>query len=95
MDRDRPPANAENSAAITSAQTALGWALRDLRRAQGLTQKELAERAGADDTYLSQVEHGRRDIRWSTITRLLQALDLSLDDLVQQVRKQLAERRRL
>jgi DNA-binding XRE family transcriptional regulator len=48
---------------IEAAQGALG---RALRTRAGLTQKELGARAGADDTYLSQVETGHRDLRWST-----------------------------
>lgn len=66
---------------IAVAQAALGRALRELRRRAGLTQKELAVRSQADDTYISQVEGGRRDIRWSTIMRLLAALDVTVVDL--------------
>ena len=66
------------ASAIHASQLALGRALRQLRQQAGLTQRELADRAGADDTYISQVETGRRDIRWSTITRLLNALDASI-----------------
>jgi predicted transcriptional regulator len=40
------------------------------------------------DTYLSQIETGQRDIRWSTITRLLHALDATLADLAVQVELQ-------
>jgi transcriptional regulator with XRE-family HTH domain len=73
---------------IEAAQRALGRALRELRRRAGLTQKELGLRAGADDTYLSQVETGQRDIRWSTVTRLLHALDATLADLAAEVERQ-------
>jgi transcriptional regulator with XRE-family HTH domain len=67
---------------------ALGRALRELRIRAGLTQKEPGARAGANDTYLSQIETGQRDIRWSTITRLLHALDATLADLAVQVELQ-------
>jgi transcriptional regulator with XRE-family HTH domain len=60
---------------------ALGAALRELRRRAGLTQKQFAALAGADATYLSQLENGRRDTRWTTVMRLLRALDVSLADL--------------
>jgi transcriptional regulator with XRE-family HTH domain len=73
---------------IEAAQRALGRALRELRRRAGLTQKELGLRAGANDTYLSQVETGQRDIRWSTVTRLLHALDATLADLAAEVERQ-------
>lgn len=39
----------------------LGHAIRNLRKASGLTQKSLAERVGVDPTYLSHVEAGRRE----------------------------------
>jgi transcriptional regulator with XRE-family HTH domain len=73
---------------IEAAQRALGRALRELRQRAGLTQKELGLRAGANDTYLSQVETGQRDIRWSTVTRLLHALDATPADLAAEVERQ-------
>jgi transcriptional regulator with XRE-family HTH domain len=36
-----------------------GAALRDCRRAAGLTQRELAERSGLDFSYISKLENGR------------------------------------
>jgi len=75
------------ASAIHASQLALGRALRQLRQQAGLTQRELADRAGADDTYISQVETGRRDIRWSTITRLLNALDANIADLAAEIRQ--------
>jgi transcriptional regulator with XRE-family HTH domain len=82
--------NETPSSTIQEAQESLGRALRELRRGAGMTQKELAERAGADDTYISQVETGRRDIRWSTITRLLYALGATPADLSKEIQKQQA-----
>jgi transcriptional regulator with XRE-family HTH domain len=66
---------------IAGAQRALGRALRELRIRAGLTQKELGARAGANDTYLSQIETGQRDIRWSTVTCLLRALGATTAEL--------------
>jgi transcriptional regulator with XRE-family HTH domain len=77
---------------ILASQRALGRALRELRDRAGLTQKELGARAGADDTYLSQVEGGHRDIRWSTVTRLLRALDATIGDLATAVERQYRSR---
>jgi transcriptional regulator with XRE-family HTH domain len=73
---------------IPDARRALGQALRELRKQAGLTQKELGSRASANDTYISQVETGLRDIRWSTVTRLLIALDLTVADLAAAIRRQ-------
>ena len=73
---------------IEEAQRALGRALRELRKQAGVTQKELGAKAGAPDTYVSQVEKGQRDIRWSTVTRLLIALYMTLADLTAAVERQ-------
>lgn len=61
--------------------TDIGDALRILRARAGLTQEELAARADLDGPYLSRVESGLRDIRWSTLKRLLAALDADLRQL--------------
>ncbi len=59
----------------------LGAALRVLRARAGCSQAELAARVELDKPYLSRVEGGHRDIRWSMLTRLLDGLDASLADL--------------
>jgi len=73
--------NEQSKDPIEDARHALGKALRELRRQAGMTQKELGARAGTPDTYISQVENGQRDIRWSTVTRLLLALEMTVADL--------------
>jgi transcriptional regulator with XRE-family HTH domain len=60
---------------------ALGRALRELRDRAGLSQTGLAARAGTGHTYVSRVEHGRIDLRWRTLVRLLNALDATVSDL--------------
>jgi transcriptional regulator with XRE-family HTH domain len=76
---------------------ALGRALRALRERAGLTQKQLAKRAASDDTYLSRIEHGAIDPGWSTLRRVLRALDASprqLADTIGKTERQEAERQR-
>jgi transcriptional regulator with XRE-family HTH domain len=80
--------NGQNPDPIVEARNALGRALRELRKQAGLTQKEIGLKASANDTYISQVESGQRDIRWSTITRLLMALDVTVADLATAVERQ-------
>jgi XRE family transcriptional regulator, regulator of sulfur utilization len=63
------------------AKQALGGGLRALRLCAGLTQEQLAERAGVNASYLSQLESGNRDTGWTTVMRLLGALDATLSDL--------------
>lgn len=86
------PSDETSSDEMAAAQAALGRALRELRRSAGLTQKELAARSQADDTYISQVEGGHRDIRWSTITRLLAALDATVVDLAAAIQSERRQR---
>jgi transcriptional regulator with XRE-family HTH domain len=66
---------------VSPGQTDIGDALRILRARAGLTQEELAARANITAPYLSRVEGGWRDIRWSTLKRLLTALDADLRQL--------------
>jgi hypothetical protein len=48
----------------------------------------LAERAASDYTYVSRVERGRIDIGWSTLLRLVRALDANLGELVDAIERQ-------
>jgi transcriptional regulator with XRE-family HTH domain len=66
----------------------VGRALRALRHRASLTQEELATRSGIDVTYVSQVENGRRGVRWHTVMRLLRGLEMSVSDLGTEIAKQ-------
>lgn len=61
----------------------LGRVLREFREEAGLTQKGLAARSKTDDTYISRVEHGRIDVGWSTLLRLLRAAEKDLRQLAE------------
>ncbi|HZW76679.1 MAG TPA: helix-turn-helix transcriptional regulator [Flavobacteriaceae bacterium] len=50
----------------------LGVMLQELRKKQGLTQAELAERCGTTKTYISRIENNSGDIRLSTLIRIVQ-----------------------
>lgn len=53
--------------------------VREQRKALGLTQAELAERAGISRVRVSQLEAGAHfDMRFSTVMAVLEALDLTL-----------------
>jgi transcriptional regulator with XRE-family HTH domain len=47
--------------------------LRAVRRRRGLSQAELARRAGTSQPVVSAYEHGRRDPTYSTLRRLVEA----------------------
>jgi len=60
----------------------LGQAIRSIRQEGGLSQKDLAEAAGIDQSYLSMIESDqRRNPGTRIIARLAQALQVSIDDL--------------
>jgi DNA-binding XRE family transcriptional regulator len=63
----------------------LGQAVRALRGKAGITQKALADRMGTSEAYVSNIESGRRDARWSTLARLLNALGADLRGLARAV----------
>ncbi len=63
--------------------TEFGVALRDRRRATGLSQRALAERTNLDMTYISKIENGRvPPPAADTIVALAHALDSAPADLL-------------
>jgi transcriptional regulator with XRE-family HTH domain len=60
----------------------LGRRLKQLREAKGLTQVELAIKAGLSPSNVAQIEQGQRpDPRVSTVAALAQALGVDIGDL--------------
>lgn len=49
----------------------LGAMIQDLRKEQGLTQEQLAEKCGTTKTYISRIENNASDIRLSTLMRII------------------------
>jgi transcriptional regulator with XRE-family HTH domain len=66
-------------------QLLLGRALQAMRDDAGLTQEDLAARLDIHPTYVSQVERGRRGVRWHTVLRFLDALGASLHQLAEAI----------
>ena len=61
---------------------ALPVRLREMRERRGLTQREVAEAAGLDATYVSQVECGHRAPSLGNLVRLADALRARIDWLM-------------
>lgn len=57
-----------------------GKKLKELRKAKGLTQETLAEKADIDEKHLSRIENGKYFPTYLTLTRLLKALDTSIEE---------------
>jgi transcriptional regulator with XRE-family HTH domain len=62
-----------------------GARVRAARLRAGLSQEELAHRAGLDRTYVSGVERGRRNISLANICRVAAALDIDPAVLVERL----------
>jgi transcriptional regulator with XRE-family HTH domain len=59
-----------------------GKAVRARRNALGITQEELAHRAGIHPTYLGDVERGERNIALINILKLAKALGIKSSSLM-------------
>ena len=73
--RKRLPAAEKLGARVRSRRGELGW-----------SQRVLAEEAGMDWSYVSQVERGERNIALMNILRIAKALRINPADLVRDLR---------
>ncbi len=65
----------------TKVDQKLARALRSLREQRGVTQEDLAHAADVTTTALSRIEGGKANPTWTTLARILDALNASLTDL--------------
>ncbi len=73
---------------LTSEETinkAIGARLRQLRREQGLTTQQLANRVGVTQSQISQVETGRSAASVVTLYKIAQAFEMSLAEMLEGV----------
>ena len=75
-------------------QTALGAAIRHFRQTEGVSQEELAARAGLHRTYVGGVERGERNPSFLSLLRLAEALATPLSEIVLWLEAELARRPR-
>jgi transcriptional regulator with XRE-family HTH domain len=68
---------------------AFGLVVRQMRKAQGLSQEALADEASLDRTFISQLETGGKQASLTTIFRLATALRVDASDLIRQVEDRL------
>jgi transcriptional regulator with XRE-family HTH domain len=64
-----------------SIKSRFGATIRTLRDERGLSQEELAERAGLHRNYVGGVERGERNIALENIVKLAKALSVATRDL--------------
>lgn len=65
---------------------ALGRAIRRVRAEQGISQEELAGRAGVDRSYMSSVERGGQNVGLMVVARIAGALSVSVAELMLEAR---------
>lgn len=61
--------------------TQFGKQVRELRKAQGLSQEELAEKADLHYTYIGGVERGERNLSLKSMERIASALKIDIREL--------------
>jgi transcriptional regulator with XRE-family HTH domain len=66
---------------LRKAMLALGKTVHELRLEKGMTQEQLALRAGVHRSYVSLIERGRRNPRWGVIRRISRELGVSPPEL--------------
>jgi transcriptional regulator with XRE-family HTH domain len=60
---------------------ALGRSLRKARRDRDLSQEAVGQRAGMHPNHVGTIERGTKDLRATTLLRLIEALDMSPAEL--------------
>ena len=70
---------------------ALGKAITDLRRKAGISQEDLAAKAGMHRTYVGGIERGERNPAFANLLRISEALAVTPSELLRQFER---ERRR-
>lgn len=60
----------------------IGQMIQKHRRAQRLSQQDIAHSAGLDRAYISAVEHGKHNVSVGAVMRIAEALDVAFEDLI-------------
>jgi transcriptional regulator with XRE-family HTH domain len=72
--------NGGHDCGVSDLRAALGSRIRELRKRRGLSQEELADRAGLHWTYLSDLERGRQTPTMDVVNRVARACRVTLAD---------------
>ena len=60
---------------------ALGRAVQAVRAEAGISQVQLCDKTGLTQSWISHIEHGRRNPTWSNIVRLADGLGVGIAEL--------------
>jgi transcriptional regulator with XRE-family HTH domain len=72
----------------------LGEALRQARKAAGISQEELAFEASLDRTYISHLENGHKSPTVDVLFRICPVLGIAASELLAQVERSLQSRKK-
>lgn len=64
----------------------LGKAIRDKRKAQGLSQEALAEKAEIDRSYMGGIERGEHNLAFSSLLKIADALGVNASKLLDEAK---------
>jgi transcriptional regulator with XRE-family HTH domain len=81
--RTRPPRR--------NAEECFGIALREFRKASGVTQEDLAFQSGYHPTYIGQLERGKKSPSLRTIMKLSEVLGTNGSSIIRRVEELLSE----
>lgn len=70
---------------------AFGKAVRQARKARGLSQEDFADRCGIDRSYMGSVERGERNLALVNIEKIVQALGLAYSEFFKALDAQVDE----
>lgn len=65
----------------TPDAAALGRAVQVIRSERGISQMQLADATGFMQSWISQIERGRRNPSWNNVARLAEGLGVSVSEL--------------
>jgi transcriptional regulator with XRE-family HTH domain len=66
---------------MSDLRKSVGNRIRDIRKAKGLTQQQLAEQSNLDDAYIGAVERGERNFSIDTLEKIVNALEIQSMEL--------------
>ena len=70
---------------LATQRSALGQLLRTLREEKGLLQREVAQRLGAPQSFVSKYESGERRLDLPELRKIAGALEIPFDALLRRV----------
>jgi XRE family transcriptional regulator, regulator of sulfur utilization len=72
---------------LSPRHRALGDAVRELRKARGLTQETLADRSGLTTNYVGDAERGERNVSMRALWALADGLGVPASELLREAEK--------